>query len=120
MELKELLTYIETHHALVAGSEEMRLMSNLSQEAIRITMKINTQYHTSEEMHALLYELMGYEVPKSVRIFPPFNVDFGKNIHLEENVFFNAGCKLQDQGGIYIGKGSLNHEMDPANVIREI
>ena len=30
-----------------------------------------------------------------------------KNIHLGKGVFSNAGCKFQDQGGIYIGDGAL-------------
>ena len=56
-------------------------------------------------------------------MFPPFYTDFGKNITLGENVFINAGCKFQDQGGIIIDDGALighgvvlatlNHDMDP-------
>jgi acetyltransferase-like isoleucine patch superfamily enzyme len=56
---------------------------------------------------------------------PPFNTDFGKNIHVGENVFINSGCKMQDQGGIYIGDDvlighnacllTLNHAQDPEN-----
>lgn len=52
-----------------------------------------------------------------------FITDFGKNIHLGENVFINAGCKFQDQGGIYIGDNvlighnvvlaTLNHDENP-------
>ena len=54
---------------------------------------------------------------------PPFNTDCGKNIHIGENVFINSGCKMQDQGGIYIGDDvlighnacllTLNHVSDP-------
>ena len=46
------------------------------------------------------------------------------NTHLDEGVFINAGCRFQDQGGIYIGDraligrncviATLNHDMDPA------
>ncbi|MBR1421754.1 MAG: acyltransferase [Selenomonadaceae bacterium] len=42
-----------------------------------------------------------------------------------KNVFFNSGCKFQDQGGIEIGDGCLighntviatiNHDLDPRN-----
>ena len=55
----------------------------------------------------------------------PFFTDFGKNIHLGDNVFINAGCKFQDQGGIYIGDdvlighnvvmATLNHDENPEN-----
>ena len=30
-----------------------------------------------------------------------------KNIHIGKNVFINAGCKFQDQGGIFIEYGAL-------------
>ena len=40
-------------------------------------------------------------------MFPPFYTDCGQNIHMGKNVFINAGCKFQDQGGIYIEDGVL-------------
>ena len=56
-------------------------------------------------------------------MFPPFYTDFGKNIKLGKNVFINAGCCFQDQGGIELGDGclighqvviaTLNHDMCP-------
>ncbi|MDE7290185.1 MAG: sugar O-acetyltransferase, partial [Oscillospiraceae bacterium] len=59
------------------------------------------------------------------RMFPPFYTDCGKNIHVGKNVFINAGCCFQDQGGITIGDdvlighqvvlATLNHDLDPDN-----
>lgn len=56
-------------------------------------------------------------------LIPPFYTDCGKNIHIGEHVFINTGCTMQDQGGIYIGDGTLighhamiatlNHDFDP-------
>ena len=40
-------------------------------------------------------------------MFPPFYTDCGRNIHIGKNVFITAGCKFQDQGGIYIEDGVL-------------
>ena len=42
-------------------------------------------------------------VPETLKV----TSDFGRNIHLGENVFINSGCRFQDQGGIWIGSGSL-------------
>lgn len=36
-----------------------------------------------------------------------FHTDFGRNIHIEKNVFINSECSFQDQGGIYIGDGAV-------------
>ena len=92
-------------------------MHALAQNAIRITHEINNQYHTEEELVALMSELTGREIDSSFGLFPPFNTDCGKNIHIGKNVFINSGCKFQDQGGIYIGDGALiGHNVTMATI----
>ena len=56
-------------------------------------------------------------------MFPPFYTDFGRNIHVGDNVFINACCQFQDQGGVWLGDGclighnvvfaTLNHDLNP-------
>ena len=58
-------------------------------------------------MRALFSQLIGAPVDESFGLFPPFYADCGKNIHIGKHVFINMGCKFQDQGGIYIGDGTL-------------
>ena len=70
-----------------------------------------------------MYILTGQEPDPNLKVYTPFYTDCGKNIHLGKNVFINAGCKFQDQGGIYIGDGTfighnvilatLNHDLNP-------
>lgn len=76
-------------------------------EAQKITMKLNTIYHSKEEIVELFNELTGKKVDDSFMCFPPFHTDFGKNITIGKNVFFNTGCSFQDRGGIRIGDGSM-------------
>ena len=105
--------------------EYKRFASQLFQDAIRITMRINNEYHTLEELITLMSELTGKDVDKSFRLFPPFYTDFGKNITFGKDVFINSGCHFQDQGGITIGDCSLighnvvlatiNHDLLPCN-----
>lgn len=90
-----------------AGSELHLMFHRLSQEALRLTAEINGRYHTPEELHALMEQLMDRTLPKSFGLFPPFYTDCGKNITVGENVFINMGCKFQDQGGITIDDGAL-------------
>ena len=95
----------------------------LFQEAIRIGMELNNQYHTPEEIREIMGRLTGKKVDDSFRMFPPFYTDFGKNITIGKDVFINSGCHFQDQGGITIGDGSLighnvvlatiNHDLSP-------
>ncbi|EHJ56749.1 hypothetical protein HMPREF9318_01369 [Streptococcus urinalis FB127-CNA-2] len=96
----------------------------LFEEAIAVTMDINSHYHEPKELRELMSQLIGKKVPDSFRLFPPFYADFGKNITFEEDVFVNSGCHFQDQGGIEIGQGSLighnvvlatvNHALEPS------
>lgn len=95
----------------------------LFQEAIRIGMELNNQYHTPEEIREIMGRLTGKKIDDSFRMFPPFYTDFGKNITIGKDVFINSGCHFQDQGGITIGDGSLvghnvvlatiNHDLSP-------
>ena len=77
--------YVKTCRAL--DTEEIhRFMDDMSNEARRITFRLNTAYHTQDEVRGLLSELFGYEVPESLRVFPPFYADFGKNITVGEGL----------------------------------
>lgn len=98
---------------------------NLFQDAVKITMEMNSRYHTPDELRELMSQLIGKTVDPSFRMFPPFTADFGKNITIGKNVFFNSGCRFQDQGGITIGNGvlighnvviaTINHDLSPEN-----
>ncbi|MBR0085853.1 MAG: sugar O-acetyltransferase [Lachnospiraceae bacterium] len=120
-----LLDKLNKGEKIQGGSKEHLIMHRLSQEALRITAEINGSYHDPEELNALLCELTGEEVDSTVGLFPPFHTDCGKNIHLGKGVFINMSCHFQDQGGIWIGDGSLighntmiatlNHAEDPAD-----
>ena len=105
------------------GSDMFTMFHKLSQEALKITMELNLKYHTPEEIVDIFSELTGRNIDKSFRLFPPFYTDCGKNIRVGKNVFINACCKFQDQGGIEIGDGvlighivtlaTLNHDERP-------
>lgn len=104
MTTKDFKEYVKTGQAL--DTEEIhRFMDEMSDEARRITFRLNTAYRTPDEVRELLSELFGYEVPQSLRVFPPLYADFGKNIAVGEHVFINACCHFQDHGGVTLGDG---------------
>lgn len=122
MLLNDFLEYVKTRKAL--DTEDIHLfMDEMSNEARRITFRLNASYHTPDEVRALLSELFGKPVPPSLRVFPPFYTDFGKNIKVGNNVFINACCHFQDHGGVTLGDGcqighnvvfaTLNHGLAP-------
>lgn len=123
MELQDFLETLNSGKPVECGGKAHMFMHRLSQEALKITAEINGSYHEPEELVQLLSRLTGKPVDASVRLFPPFYTDCGKNITLGKRIFINMGCKFQDQGGIFIGDGALighnvvlatlNHAMSP-------
>ena len=123
MTVEEVIAVFEKGAEKKEGYDEYANM--LFQEAIRIGMELNNQYHTPEELREIMGRLTGKKIDETFRLFPPFYTDFGKNITIGRNVFINSGCHFQDQGGIVIGDGSLighnvvlatiNHDLDPKN-----
>lgn len=122
MTINEFKDYVKTGNAL--DTEDIHMfMDEMSDAARRITFRLNAAYHAPAEVRKLLSELFGCDVPSSLRVFPPFYTDFGKNITIGENVFINACCHFQDHGGVVIGDGcqighnvvfaTLNHGLSP-------
>ena len=74
MTLDDFLEYVKTRKAL--DTEDIhRFMDEMSNEARRITFKLNASSHAPDEVRALLSELFGKPVPPSLRVFPPFYTD---------------------------------------------
>lgn len=104
--------------------EYQKYANDLYQEAIRISMKLNTQYHTPDQIIEIMSELTGKKIDNTFRLFPPFYTDFGKNITIGKHVFINSGCHFQDQGsitikdGVFIGHNvviaTINHDLQPS------
>ena len=122
MTIENFKEFVKTRRPL--DTEDIgRFMNDMSDEARRITFQLNTAYHTPDEVRRLLSQLFGYKVPDSLRVFPPFYTDFGKNITVGRDVFINACCHFQDNGGVTLGDGcqighnvvfaTLNHELAP-------
>lgn len=125
LKLVELLDIFNSGETLTMDEEALETCNYYSQEAQKLTCELNGKYHEFDERREIFSELIGQELDENFRVFTPFYTDFGKNIHLGKNVFINADCKFQDQGGIYIGDdtlighnvvlATLNHEEDPEN-----
>ena len=125
MDIQTFLRHANSGSPIVPGTDVHMFMCGLAQRALRITMELNNTYHTPEEIRALMTELTGEKIPDSFNLFPPFYTDCGANLHIGNNVFFNSGCRFQDQGGIYVGDNTMighnvvlatiNHDLTPAN-----
>lgn len=108
MDMNEFIDFCKKGKPISGEDKELHgLLTQCSYEAQRITMELNTSYHSKEEIVEIFSELTGQKVDSSFMCFPPFYTDFGKNIIIGKNVFLNTGCSFQDRGGIIIGDGTL-------------
>ncbi len=107
LSLEELLTIFNAGEELVMDEDATDACNYYSSQAQKLTSELNGSYHDFDEIRKIFSKLIGKTVDDDFRVFPPFFTDFGKNIHLGKNVFINASCKFQDQGGIIIGDNAL-------------
>ena len=101
--LEEFRELVARGEALPDDSEVHAFMVEIGERTRRLTARLNGEYLAPRERAELFGRITGEPAPSGFRIFPPFTSDFGRNIHLAENVFINSGCRFQDQGGIWIG-----------------
>lgn len=106
--LEKLLEHLNAGKALMPNSELSHYMQKVSAETRKALGEVNTGGYCDESaMNKHVKEILGYDIPESVKIWQPFYMDFGKNITFGENVFINANVHMQDQGGIRIGNNVL-------------
>ena len=107
MDTEQLIQHFNQGKSVTPGTAEHDLLLQCSNDAMRITAELNTAYHSPERIRELMSQLTGKTIDGSFTLFPPFYTDFGKNITIGKNVFINACCCFQDQGGITLGDGAL-------------
>jgi acetyltransferase-like isoleucine patch superfamily enzyme len=106
MDKNEFWELVKRGEPITGRTEAHALLVQYSNEALRITAELNGSYHEPDKVRALFSRLTGKDIDESFFMFPPFYTDFGKNITIGKNVFFNTGCTFQDLGGITIGDGT--------------
>ena len=72
MKLDDFLKHLNSGAPVYSDSETFEYMHELSNEAMRITFRLNGSYHTPEEIRALFAQLTGKPVDESFCMFPPW------------------------------------------------
>lgn len=121
----EFLEFMANNDYVKGRSTIHQKFYELSENARKITMELNNKYHNQDEIRELFSKIIDKEVDESFKMFPPFYTECGINITVGKNVFINACCKFQDQGGIEIGDNvlighsviiaTLNHDFNIEN-----
>ena len=125
MNIQEVVQYINSHADPVLSPEMNALVMETCYRTHRLTMELNTVYHEPEKIRKILEDITGESIDPGFNMFPPFYTDFGRNLHFGKNLFVNACCHFQDQGGIFIGNhvlighntvfATIDHDLDPAS-----
>lgn len=123
MSIAEVVEFINTHNDPMLTEEMNALIMETCYRTHRLTAQLNNSYHDPEMIRQILSDIVGEAVPESLSMFTPFYSDFGRNIHFGKDVFVNACCHFQDQGGIFIGDhvlighntvlATIDHDLDP-------
>ena len=55
-----------------------------------------------EEIRNLIGKIIGFKVDATTMVFPPFQINYGRNTKIGRGVFINFDCTFLDLGGITI------------------
>ena len=130
MSLEKIRELMKIGTPLEWGSDLLNAFGDYAQDALKITMELNTKYNPPERVRELFSELTASKIDESCFIIPPFHTEFGKNTKLGKSVFINSCCRFQDNGGIEIGDKTmigpnvtivtLNHDINPETRINAV
>ena len=125
MTIQDVVNYINSNKDPILTPEMNALVMETCYRTHRLTMDLNTVYHEPAEIRTILEDITGEAIDPGFNMFLPFYSDFGRNLHFGKNVFVNAGCHFQDQGGIFIGDNvlighntvfaTIDHDINPTS-----
>ena len=130
LSIEKIRELMKTGTLIEYGSDLLFSFGEYAQEALKITMELNTKYNPPEKVRELFSKLTASKIDESCFIIPPFHTEFGKNTKIGKNVFINSCCRFQDNGGIEIDDKTMigpnvtivtvNHEINPETRINAI
>jgi maltose O-acetyltransferase len=95
---------------MLAGELYNALDSQLTMErrqARDLIRELNASKDDDQERRAFIIHHLFASAGKSVWIEPPFYCDYGSNITLGDNVYFNFNCVVLDPAAVLIGSNVL-------------
>lgn len=97
----------KTNKTMTAG--EKYVGSDEIYQEVHHTMKLvaelNNGYKTEDEVREYLRKITNKDIDDTTRVFPPFNINYGKGLTLGRGSFVNFSCTFLSLGGIIIEDG---------------
>lgn len=69
---------------------------------MQLVAELNCGYKPESEVREYLRKITGSFIDDTVRVFPPFNINYGKTTTFGKDSFVNFGCTFLALGGITI------------------
>ncbi len=101
---------------MVGKSEKQKMIDNELYQAADLELTADRKHarellnkynriedHEMPQRLNILNDLFG-SIGENVEIIPPFQCDYGYNIHIQSNVYMNCGCVVLDCNTVHIGK----------------
>lgn len=98
MTIEKFLQHMNQGLPAPEGTQVRDTMSRLSEEARKITMKMNSSYREQEEIRSLFAELIGRAVDETFALFPPFYTDCWKKHSYREKRVYQCRLPLSRSG----------------------
>ncbi|RYZ54775.1 MAG: sugar O-acetyltransferase [Sphingobacteriales bacterium] len=98
---KDIFSRLLNGEAVPFNDPEYARIIHACNETRQLLVQLNNAFHP-EEIQKLLRKITGSEIDATTMIFPPFQINYGKNTRMGKNVFINFDCTFLDLGGITI------------------
>jgi acetyltransferase-like isoleucine patch superfamily enzyme len=98
---KDIFEQLRNGETIASNNPEAYKLREASFATKKLLVQMN---HSSDPSHIrnLLSQITGSEIDKSVVVFTPLYINYGKNTKIGKNVFINFDCVFLDLGGITI------------------
>ena len=101
MDLKEYLSRLNSGEYIKAGSPVHQFMHGVSQEALKLTAKLNSGYQDPQEIREIFSEIIGKPVDETFAVFPPFYTEINEVQEAEETM---TDIKVTVNGSVFEAK----------------
>src|SRR5690554_7468391 len=84
--------------AVPFGDSEYSQIGIACNETRKLLVQLNNQADLVE-IRKFLSQIINSEISETTTVFPPFQINYGKNTSIGNNVFINFNCTILDLGG---------------------
>lgn len=101
MKTKNIFERLRDGETIHANDPEVHKLREASFATKKLLVQMNNSSNPTE-IRDLLSQITGSEIDKSVVVFTPLYINYGRNTKIGKNVFINFDCTFLDLGGITI------------------